>query len=80
MLELQDCTDEEILDEVSARGLHLEPEDAIDMLQERGYSIYRTNEIEDIWFDIYDHWLTSSPSDFMIWLNQEFVKNIGKWI
>ena len=55
-------------------------QDAIDHLQSKGYSIYRTNEIEDIWHDIYSHALTLDRDRFMMWLNGQFMMHIERWI
>ena len=77
-----ELSDDEIEHEYENRSLGRWPcvEDAIDFVQDRGYHVYRTNEIEDIWHDIYSHALTLDRDRFMMWLNGEFIKNIERWV
>jgi hypothetical protein len=77
-----EISDDDLIAEYDGRGLqHFDfKQDAIDYLQSKGYSVYNTNEIEDIWHDIYNHSLTLDHEKFMMWLNEQFIKNIEKWL
>ena len=77
-----ELSDDEVITEYSERGLQAfnEVEDAIEYVQNKGYSVYLTNEIEDIWHDIYTHALTLDREKFMLWLNGQFIMHIERWI